>query len=512
MKLTLAGTSVVALVTLFAGCKPKETNPDAATLVPAVERSSHFAAVNSQLELGGTLYGYADIDGDILKVAPYLRTLADTVGERQPMVAPFLKLDFEGVMTDLGLNDVRAIGLSSVASDGGGFRNRVYLHTPDGRRGLLSVLGGEATAFTHARLAPADADLYAEADIDAAALYAAVRALVARVAGEPMAGVFETQLQANPSGTGVTALGVIQSLKGRATLVLRTDPERTVTLPGQQPFTVPAFQFLARVDGLGASLGPALAKLPLFTASEEGAVKFYALKESTPIDGLQPVLAVEGTALFIASDIEFLRASLARTDGLAQAPAFISALAELGEKGNGVTYLSPRLFDQMRRIKSLNPDLPAESLQGLDFILGNLPAPALPLVAVRVNLPEGILYRSRWHRSLKQDVAMMGVYNPISVGLLAAMAIPAFQKVRATSQEKTIINNLRQLSAAADQYMLENGVNEARYEQLVGPGPDKYIRSLKPVAGEDYTGLVIRQNDPEISVTTGAGEVVTLPR
>lgn len=512
MKLTFAGTGVVALVTLFAGCKPKESNPDVAALVPAVERSSHFAAVNGHLELGGTLYGYADIDGDILKVAPYLRTLADTVGEQQPMVAPFLNQDFAGILTDLGLNDIRAVGLSSVASEHGGFRNRVYLHTPDGRRGLLSVLGGDATAFAHARLAPADADLYAESDIDAAALYAAVRALVARVAGEPVAGVFETQLQADSSGTGVTPLGVIQSLKGRVTLVLRTDSERTFALPGRTPFNVPAFQFLTRVDGLGSSLGPALAKDPHLVATEEGTVKIYALSAPSPIEGLQPVLAVDGAALFIASDIEFLRASLARTDGLAQAPAFRGALAELGEKGNGLIYLSPRLFEQVRRIKSLNPTLPAESLQILDFLLGNLPTPTQPLVAVRINLPDGILYRSRWNRSLKQDLAMVGVYNPVSVGLMAAMAIPAFQKVRTASQEKAIINNLRQLDAAAQQYMLETGTGEARYEQLVGPGRDKYIRSLKPVAGEDYTGLVIRTNDQEIRVTTSAGKVITLSR
>ena len=36
------------------------------TVVAEPERSRHFEAVNRQLELGGTLYGYADIDGDVL--------------------------------------------------------------------------------------------------------------------------------------------------------------------------------------------------------------------------------------------------------------------------------------------------------------------------------------------------------------------------------------------------------------------------------------------------------------
>ena len=497
---------------LFTGCTPKESKSDAIKMVAEKERSAHFAAVSSQLELGGTLYGYVDIDGDVLKAAPYLRMFADSLAEQQPMAAPFLKQDFAQILKDLGLNDVKAIGLSSVPSSSGGFRNRVFLYTPQGRHGLLSGLGGAPTAFSNARLAPVDADLYAETDIDVAALYAAVRALVVRVAGEPMAGVFETQLKSQGAGMGVAPLSVINSLKGRATVVLLTDAERTVQLPGAQPFTIPAFQFLARVDGLGGSLAPLLEKLPTFTATQAGAVKFYTLKEASPIKGLELVLAVEGTALYVASDSAFLKDALARKDGLAQLPAFREALVELGATGNGVTYLSPRLFSQLQRVKALNPQIGAENLRMLDLVLGGLPESAQPLVAVRMNLPEGVLYRSRWSSSLKQDVATLAVYNPVSVGLLAAMAIPAFQKVRTASQEKAIINNLRQLSAAADQYMLETGKDSAVYSQLVGPGNDKYIRALNPVAGEDYTRLVIKTSTKQLEVTTQSGQTIRWQR
>ena len=46
----------------------------------------------------------------------------------------------------------------------------------------------------------------------------------------------------------------------------------------------------------------------------------------------------------------------------------------------------------------------------------------------------------------------------VIIGLLAAMAIPAFQKVRTASQDKAVLNNMRQLASGADQYYLENGV------------------------------------------------------
>jgi len=35
----------------------------------------------------------------------------------------------------------------------------------------------------------------------------------------------------------------------------------------------------------------------------------------------------------------------------------------------------------------------------------------------------------------------------VIIGLLAAMAIPAFQKVRVSSQEKAVVNNLRQFAS-----------------------------------------------------------------
>lgn len=72
----------------------------------------------------------------------------------------------------------------------------------------------------------------------------------------------------------------------------------------------------------------------------------------------------------------------------------------------------------------------------------------------------------------------------VIIGLLASMAIPAFQKVRSSSQDKAVLNNARQLSAAGDQYYLENGVSSVVLTDLVGP--TTYIKSLNTVANETY--------------------------
>lgn len=72
----------------------------------------------------------------------------------------------------------------------------------------------------------------------------------------------------------------------------------------------------------------------------------------------------------------------------------------------------------------------------------------------------------------------------VIIGLLAAIAIPAFQRVRQTSRENAVTNNLRQIGAAANQYFLDEGTSQADIFNLVGQG--KYIATVNQVAGERY--------------------------
>lgn len=83
----------------------------------------------------------------------------------------------------------------------------------------------------------------------------------------------------------------------------------------------------------------------------------------------------------------------------------------------------------------------------------------------------------------------------VIIGLLAAMAIPAFQKVRESSQEKALLNNLRQLASGADQYFLENGVTSVSSADLVGN--DSYIKAFNEIAssGDSYTATITQGSD-----------------
>ncbi len=74
----------------------------------------------------------------------------------------------------------------------------------------------------------------------------------------------------------------------------------------------------------------------------------------------------------------------------------------------------------------------------------------------------------------------------VIIGLLAALAVPTFQKIRATSQDKAVTNNLRQILFAADQYYLEYGVTSVATADLVGTNSTQYVKEIKAVANETY--------------------------
>jgi type IV pilus assembly protein PilA len=503
---------VIALLTLAACTKNAEApavaapKPVAIDVVKETERSRSFLAVSKQLELGGPLYGYMDVDGDVQKLAGGLQAVLEQVGKTQPQIAPFAKQDYAALATMLGLTDVKAMGVSSVPDGDGYFRNRMFLYTGGERHGLLAGLGGKPGPFTHLNLAPADAGFYAESEMDLPVIYRSIKDVIAKVGGEPASSQFELALKKAGEAAALSVLDLIYGLKGHSAVVLRIDATKTLRLPGPPPgVTLPSFALLICVDGIAPVVETALAKSPMLKRTDTGTLHIYESAQPLPLEGIQPVLVADGSTLYVATSRAFLDECRTQKAGLAQSAEFQRSLAHVGSEGNGLSYVSPRLFEQLRQIEKLNPGLPAETKSMINFVLSRFPSPSQPLVTIRTNLPDGVLVRSYLNRSLKQDVVMISVYNPVTIGFLAAMAIPAFQKVRVASQDKAVLNNLRQLAAAADQFYLENGVTAATYNDLVGP--TRYVKVLVAVAGEDYRALRFRQGQT-LRVTLSDGRTV----
>lgn len=77
--------------------------------------------------------------------------------------------------------------------------------------------------------------------------------------------------------------------------------------------------------------------------------------------------------------------------------------------------------------------------------------------------------------------------------------------------KQAIMRNLRQLSAAADQFYLENGVARTTFDQLVGIDAKKYVKSIEVVAGENYRTIEFALGKPLLVTTADGFKVEYLP-
>lgn len=95
----------------------------------------------------------------------------------------------------------------------------------------------------------------------------------------------------------------------------------------------------------------------------------------------------------------------------------------------------------------------------------------------------------------------------VIIGLIAAMAVPVFLKVRQNSQENVIYNNLRQVAYAGNQYLLENSsVITVTGSTLISRG---YMNAIDSVAGEaDYGTQQMFVDGGTLSVTTSSGGTI----
>lgn len=75
------------------------------------------------------------------------------------------------------------------------------------------------------------------------------------------------------------------------------------------------------------------------------------------------------------------------------------------------------------------------------------------------------------------------VVFPLSIFIWVISIAGNFAPI-APAQDKAVLNNARQLAAAADQYYQEHGVTLCTLADLVGP--EKFVKALNTVASETY--------------------------
>lgn len=112
-------------------------------------------------------------------------------------------------------------------------------------------------------------------------------------------------------------------------------------------------------------------------------------------------------------------------------------------------------------------------------------------------------------QTLKKSLSTWLVVPLAIAAVMVGAGFWAFRQVRISSEDKAVYCVVRQLSAAADQYFLENGVTSVTYAQLVGP--TNYVKAVNTVAGETYPAVYRQGGTITVTGVAGARTITYAP-
>jgi len=418
---------------------PNQPAPD-----PAAD-AARFQAVTGQLDKGGVVHAYVSVDGDLTAIGGYVNSLMDELRKIEPDVPP---VNVPALLKISGLDAISAMGFSSVRIEDG-FRNKTYIHTPNGRRGLLRLMGGESKPFEAVKLAPAGADLVIEQDFNLKTLYQAVLEAATVQMGEQGKAMVQMPLkQPLPPPFTFTLEKVLADLDTQVTVIIDADPTKMVNVPDAKGLQMPQLSGAALLDGLGW-IADELAKVlePMLAQGGHRAPPFKIVRNANWV-GIQLAIESENFSerdrnqitglgwesamlahhrpsgkLVFASGKEFADKLFAPKPGLDQDPAFQKTMNGLPMEGTALTYASPVLFSSLRQffeqVNELANDKDHEQddrFAATTFINLLLPKNARGEGRVTTNSKEGTLTISNSAHSHKTSLAT-GVASPLFISV-----------------------------------------------------------------------------------------------
>lgn len=489
----------------------------AVPMVPETFRAPGFAPVSAQLELGGEIYAIQDLNGFLSSTEANLNQLGQILTmmpNKDPMLSivsmRLMMLDWAQIMDSLGLKGSLTYGVSGYRLSDGNFHNRSFLYLPEGYRGVFSMFANPVgSAEAELALAPSGTDIFHTQALHPNALVTTIRDL-AEAQLPDIAQLLAIQLAQTPEGYDATYAELLEQLPGRMTLIASIDQDtRHPLAPAGTP--LPNVEFAISLQGNAALWHSIISEEipPIFEETQIGDITVLSLAENEDI----PRIIVNSYAyspaddrIIAASSRAWLMAVLGEGERLRDQPVYAQGASALPlSEASGMTYLSPNTFatiGQLReRLVEMEPMMHMGiSLYSTFFPILSVEARDIPSASVSIHRPDGLLTVANWYAPPSPEHPAMGnrQQTVMTVGLIGAMAIPAFNKVREQSREKAITNNLRQIASAGQQYILETGSTHVGYPQLEG----EYFRTINPLDGENYRDLIVYEQGGTLTVTT----------
>jgi len=461
---------------------------------------------------------YMNLDGSAAKLAGWIGRIYASYLAANPEAMP-LPLDFEMLFKHMGLTALdHALITSAPAQHSGAptdgapvaYVNEATIGLSGAPTGLLALFGSENLAFDFVNTVPADSDMVAEIQFRPQALVDMVRAAATDVMGQQGAAIIDRQLDQPLSQDGLTIRSIIETLDTRYRYVANVDPEgdRTgaVVIPGYEGDHVIVIEGAAGLIEQVAPLLPPTVDLARLEGDPYGAWRLMVPQAEAEPAALLFTPMPDSSDLMISSGEAARAWFMGDRTGLAANEAFSEMAAQLPRSGLSFWYTSEAASRMsLKQIKTAaasdDPEM-AEMKPFMDMLMEVME------VFVGENASASWVEEGRMRSKSIQPYSTktaLGMAFAVVPGVVAVTAIPAFQRVQATSQEKMIINNLRQIASAGQQYLLDTGADSVTYAELVAEG---YFPPIDSVAGEYYDDIEVSLDTMHISVTLPSGEEI----
>jgi len=469
------------------GCKPSAGGPGAPTPPPSSAsppsaeaaakfvsvRTNSFNEVTSQLDPGGNFYLYLStaqwlkgLSGSVSRLQSSVDALPQFKAEERANVAKAFDL-VTRLIQDSGIEEATGIGISSIETEPGFYRNKFLLHHYPGQgEGFFwSLMGGKPHPFEGLNLLPANTALASFSDVDLPLLWSVISKEAAQ-SGFP---TVQTAVQGFPAQfqkqTQVKWDQFLGSLGGEMGFILTLNESNRLTLPvpgASFEIPEPGIVIVLKVkdDTIFNRIDQELKSNPMVVSTDKAGLKMRTMPVPLPLPfDFRPTAASTGGYLLISSSEKWIEAVVAvqhgDQPGLKSTDEFKHLSQNLPDQGNHFTFFSERFGRAVSQIqtqamkaagaKNGSPD----QSQWLQNLLSQKVACSY---AVGANTENGYLITGNG----TQSGASLALVPAAAVsGMLAAIAVPNFVKARARSQENACINNLRQLAAAKNEWALE---------------------------------------------------------
>ena len=416
--------------------------------------SASFRAVTSHLELGARSFEYSETGG-VKMLVSFLDEIIKSLPERERNDFP-PGVTFAKLFQILGLDSVAATGASSHARGDGSFHSRAFAHTPQGRKGLLTLSGGPAAKLMLLDFAPKDTDLALEFPIHLNEFVSeAMPEIIAMVPPRDRADFARDMAKPLPP-LGLSVMEIAGKLDARVGLYLRLDPSQKFQ-PAPNAPEFPGADGAIVIERLGwliealkPQFMPALSQpnAPV-TFTDEGGVLTIRMKGPAgppPLD-YQPVVRFDAKAdrIIIASRVAFFDSVVAGSEKITQGADFTQAWRDLPTEGNAAAYASARLLQTVGDL--IAQAVEKEGGSAADKALfANIFAWVKPYLGrgqalVLANQPDGILTAA----NASIPVASSTVAAASTVAVVATIGFWSFRSVKVERAE-----NVQRAAEAAE--------------------------------------------------------------